>query len=63
MFQKGGTASVTYGDHTRFVIDGGFAAHTYAESMRGSIFADTKAFTVCMTDFTPFSHEIRITFA
>ena len=59
-FQKAGAASVTYNEHTRFRIVGGFAAHTYAESMRGSIFADAKAFTVCMTDFTPFSHEIRI---
>ncbi len=60
VFQKDNPCSITYGDHTRFTVEGGFCEHYYAKSMRGSIGADGKAFTVCFTGFTPKKKSIKI---
>ena len=60
VFQKETPCSLTYNDHVKFTIEGGFCEHYYAKSMRGSAGADGGAFTICFTGFTPQKRSIKI---
>ena len=60
IFLKKGSASYTFKDKKRFIIDGGFNSHRYAKNMRGSIPGDNKACSIVMTGFTPIKKTLRI---
>lgn len=56
---KKGAAHYTVGrDAIR--IEGGTFAHWYTSNMRGTVPADKDSFTLYMTGFTPFEHEISL---
>ena len=61
VFLKQGSCEYLFPDHSGFRIQGGFYAHRYGGTMRGSIGGDPNSFLIAMTGFTPVQQQIIIT--
>lgn len=60
VFWKRGTCQYRYSDGCAFVLNGGFYAHHYGATMRGSCGASPQCFTIVTTGFTPVEQVLSL---